>query len=139
MDDFKFSISLRVRAGDLNFGNHVGHQNYLLYFQEARIAYLDQLGFSELDIDGFATMIAEANCRYKKELFLGDTLSVGARVGRLRKKIYTMEYAILRGQTVCAEGYTAGLCLEKSAKKVVRLPQKFIDAVLNFEGIHLDS
>ena len=137
MDEFKFSISLRVRVGDLNYGNHVGHQNYFLYFQEARIAYLNQFGFSELDIDGLAMMIAEANCRYKKELFLGDNLSVDCRVSRVKKKVFIMDYRISKRQTVCAEGFTAGLCLAYSTKKIVRLPQKFTDAVIDFEGSHL--
>lgn len=47
---YQFSISLTVRAGDLNYGNHVAYYDYLLYFQEARIGYLAQFGCTELDI-----------------------------------------------------------------------------------------
>ena len=139
MDAYRFSISLKVRAGDLNYGNHVGHQNYFLYFQEARIAYLKQFGFSELDIAGCAMMIAEANCRYQKELFLGDNLSIYCRVSRLRKKLFTMEYVIMRTKdsSVCAAGFTTCPCLDYTTKKIVRLPQKFTDAVIDFEGGNL--
>jgi YbgC/YbaW family acyl-CoA thioester hydrolase len=140
MDGCKFSVSMRVRAGDLNYGNHVGHQNYFLYFQEARIAYLKQFGFSELDIAGCAMMIAEANCRYQKELFLGENLSIGCRVSRLRKRLFTMEYVIVRtkDRSVCADGFTTCLCLDYSTKKVVRLPHQFTDAVIDFEEGNLD-
>ena len=135
MDNYKFSITLRVRAGDLNYGNHVGHQNYFLYFQEARIAYLKRFGFSELDIAGCAMMIVEANCRYQKELFLDDNLFVGCRVSELRKRLFTMEYVIMRerDQSVCGDGFTTCLCLDNHTKKVIRLPQKFTDAVIEFE------
>ena len=140
MDGYKFTISLRVRVGDLNYGNHVGHQNYLLYFQEARIAYLKQFGFSELDIAGRAIMVAEANCRYQKELFFDDKLSIGCRVSRLKKRLFTMEYVIMRlkDKSVCAEGFTTCLCLDNSTKKSVRLPQAFTDAVIGFEAGGLD-
>ncbi len=138
MDGYNFSIHLNVRAGDLNFGNHVGYQNYFLYFQEARIAYLKQFGFSELDIDGRAMMIAEANCRYQKELFLGDSLTIGCRVSELRKRLFTMDYLITRKRMACAEGSTTCLCLDYETKKAVRLPQKFTESVIAFEADRLD-
>ena len=52
MSTFKFSMPLKVRIGDINYGNHVGHETFFSYFQEARIAYLSRFGFSEIDIGG---------------------------------------------------------------------------------------
>lgn len=135
MDGFRFVHSMTVRVNDLNYANHVGYQHYLTYFQEARLAYLNHLGFSELDIDGCGMMIAEAVCRYKRELFLNDAIEVGCRVSLLRSKGFRVEYAIARDGLLCAEGHTDCLCYDGGAKKVVKLPEVFRNAVAAFEGI----
>ncbi len=133
-DDPRVSIPLTVRSDDLNFAQHVAHQNYFIYFQEARIAYLGQFGFSELDICGCAMLIAEASCRYRKELFFGDRLRVSCRVVRLNPKTFVMGYAIGRGGDLCAEGSTTNLVVDPRQKKVVPLPDGFVAAVRAFEG-----
>ena len=132
--DPKFSIPLTVRSDDLNFAQHVAHQNYFIYFQEARIAYLQQFGFSELDICGCAMLIAEASCRYLKELFFGERLSIGCRVVQLKPKVFVMGYTIGRGGVLCAEGATTNLVVDPRQKQVVPLPDGFVAAVRAFEG-----
>ena len=53
MEGFKFTIPYRVRIADVNYGNHVANSAVLNFFQDARIAYLDNLGgYSELDLGG---------------------------------------------------------------------------------------
>ena len=133
--DCRFSIPLRVRAGDLNYGNHVAYYNYLLYFQEARIGYLAQFGCTELDIGGFGMIISEAQCRYKRELLLGDRIEVYCKVSDIQPKRFTMHYQIQRQQSLCAEGVTINLCFDYQAKRIARLPETFIEAVAAFEKL----
>lgn len=134
MTDFRFTIPITVRIGDINYGNHVGHQNFLLYFQEARIAYLGRLGFSEMDIGGYGMIVADVTCRYRRELFLGDVIDVGCRISEMKSKAFIMEYRIEKMDTTCATGATTNLCLDYAAKKVVALPGAFVAAVRAFEG-----
>lgn len=134
MDIFNFSIPITVRIGDINYGNHVGYQNYLLYFQDARIAYLGQFGFSERDIAGYPMMVSAVECNYKRELRLGDELTVGCRVSKIRKKAFTMEYQILKSDLLCAVGTTTNLCCDFTSRKVVQLPTPFLEAIKSFEG-----
>ncbi|MGD9369578.1 MAG: thioesterase family protein [Desulfobacteraceae bacterium] len=134
MKNDKFSIPLTVRSSDLNYGNHVGYQNYFSYFQEARIAYLNRLGYSELDIEGYGMIVGEANCKYKQELFLNDSIQVTCRTNSIKSKRFVMEYRIFRGDSICAEGFTTNYCYDYQAKTVVRLPAAFVQAVSAFEG-----
>lgn len=132
---FKFSIPLKVRIGDINYGNHVGHETYFLFFQEARIAYLDQFGFSEFDIGGYGMIMAEANCRYRHELNFGDDVIVRCGMGQLKTRSFTMDYQIVRGDVLCAVGFTAAVCYDYREKKIVHLPQQFVTAIQEFEGL----
>ncbi|MBU3948388.1 MAG: acyl-CoA thioesterase [Proteobacteria bacterium] len=135
MTEFKFSISLKVRIDDVNYGNHVGYQIYFLYFQQARIAYLAQFGYSELNINGYGMIISEANCKYKQELFFGDDIIIECRVSELKSKMFIMDYRISKANKVCASGYTTNMCFDYNKKKVVSLSQEFIDKIKEFEGV----
>ncbi len=135
MSEFKFSRPLKVRIGDINYGNHVGHETFFSYFQEARIAYLSRFGFSELDIGGCGMMMSEANCRYRKELNFGDEVIVTCRVSRLKTRSFVMDYHILRGDDLCAVGFTSALCYDYREKKIVHVPSEFVVAIQEFEGL----
>lgn len=136
---FKFSMSLRVRIRDINYGNHVGYETFFSFFQEARIAYLDQFGFSELDIGGHGIIMSEANCRYRQELNLGDYVAVKCRVSQLKTRSFTMDYAIMRGDDLCAVGFTTALCYDYREKRIVHLPQNFVAAIHDFEGLSISK
>jgi acyl-CoA thioester hydrolase len=131
----KFSIPMTVRAGDLNYGNHVGYDQFFVYFQEARLAYLNQFGFSEWDIAGYGLVVAEATCKYKRELLHGDNLTVHCGVSKLKSKVFILTYQVLKGDTVCAEGSTIHVCLDRQTRRVVAVPQAFVETIRAFEGI----
>lgn len=133
MSDYNFSIPLTVRVSDLNYGNHVGYQNFFSFFQEARIAYLAQFGFSELDIGGCGIIVAEANCRYKQELYLNDAITVACAVRALKSKMFIMDYCISMEKTICAQGFTKIMCFDHQTKSVGRVPEVFVQAVTKFE------
>lgn len=135
MKAFRFSIPLTVRVIDLNYGNHVGYQNYFSFFQEARIAYLKQFSYSEMDIEGHGMIIGEANCRYKHELFLHDEIQVACAVTELMSKGFVMEYQISKANAVCATGHTKNFCYDYQAKRVTRPPKAFVQAVRGFDKL----
>jgi acyl-CoA thioester hydrolase len=135
MTAFKFHRTLTVRVNDLNYGNHVGHQNFFSYFQEARVAYLGQFDYSELDLGGCGMILAEAGCKYKKPLFLNDKVRVACAVVELKPRRFTMAYQIERDDGVCAEGFTINLGFDYQSNRVVRLPEAFVHRIKTFEGL----
>ena len=135
MTAFKFHRTLTVRVNDLNYGNHVGHQNFFCYFHEARVAYLNQFDYSELDLGGCGMILAEAGCKYKQALFLNNTVRVTCAVSELKAKRFTMIYQIVRDEAVCAEGFTINLAFDYGTSRVVRLPEVFIRRIEAFEGL----
>lgn len=68
MDNFRFKFSYRVGVADINYGGHVANSAVLNFFQDARIAYLANLGsYSEIDLGG-----VELSCRKRMFLSSGD-------------------------------------------------------------------
>lgn len=135
MEGFKFTIPYRVRIADVNYGNHVANSAVLNFFQDARIAYLDNLGgYSELDLGGGCGIILpEAHVRYRAEMFHNDALEIGVRVRGVSRSSFKMEYRIERDGELTAEGETALVCFDYQKRKPRRLEEKFREKVLAFE------
>jgi acyl-CoA thioesterase FadM len=67
MEHFNFVLPYSVRVGDINYGGHVSNAVVLLYFQDARIGYLQRLGpYSEHDIGGCGIILPEARAALTK-------------------------------------------------------------------------
>lgn len=137
MTGFAFSIPYRVRVVDVNYGGHVANSAVLNFFQDARIAYLQNLGpFSEMDLgNGCGMILPEANVRYLAEMFLGDDLDIGVRVTEMRNSALVMAYRIDRAGQATAEGTTVLVCFDYAVRKPRRLPTEFRSAVAAFEGL----
>ncbi|GAB4250886.1 acyl-CoA thioesterase [Deferrisoma sp.] len=141
MDGFRFTLSYRPRIQDINYGGHVSYAAVLYYFQDARIAYLANLGpFSEMDVgEGCALIIPEAHVRYRAEMFLGDELEIGVRVTELRRSGLRMEYRIERSGTLTAEGETPLVIFHYPTRQVRRVPEALRVAVASFEGLAIPA
>ena len=136
MKGFNLTIPYSVRVVDVNYGGHVANSAVLNFFQDARIAYLKNLGsYSELDIGNQCGIILpEAQVRYKAEMFLGDNLVIGMRIKNISRSSFTMEYRIERDGEVMAEGETALVCFDYQKRKPRRLDVEFREKVVAFEA-----
>lgn len=136
MDGYLFTYALTVRISDLNYGGHVGNSKVLDYFQEARAAYLADLGdYRELDIGGPGIILPEAHLFYRAEMFNADHLQIGVRVSTIKKSSFRLEYRIERDGMLTAEGYTALIAFDYQQRKPVRLPAEFMQRLSVAEAI----
>jgi YbgC/YbaW family acyl-CoA thioester hydrolase len=132
---YRFYIPYTVRIADINYGGHVSNAAVLSFFQDARIAYLKQFGYSELDIGGCGIILPEAHVLYHAEMFLGDELRIGVRISELRNAAFVMAYGIKRDGTMTTEGTTNLVAFDYQTRKARRLPEPFREAVTRFEGL----
>ncbi len=131
MDAFPFVIPYGVRVADVNYGGHVANSAVLNFFQDARIAFLGELGnFSEMDLgNGCGVILPEAHVNYLAEMFLGDALQIGVRVSKIGRSSFVLDYRVERDGAATAEGWTTLVCFDYQARKPRRLPEAFRRAV----------
>jgi YbgC/YbaW family acyl-CoA thioester hydrolase len=131
MEGFRFTMLYAVRVADVNYGGHVANSAVLNFFQDARIGFLSELGgYSELDLgNACGVILPEAHVNYLAEMFLGDQLEIGARISRISRSSFVMEYRIERGGEGMAEGWTSLVCFDYQARRPRRLPEAFRKAV----------
>jgi acyl-CoA thioester hydrolase len=73
---FLFRTEIPIRISDINYGGHLGNDAVLSIVHEARIQFLQHLGYSELDIEGTGIIMTDAIIVYSSEGFYGDVLTV---------------------------------------------------------------
>ena len=136
MAGFRFQFSYRVGVADINYGGHVANSAVLNFFQDARIGYLAALGsYSEIDLGGCGMIMPEAHVFFRKEMFLGDQLSIGVKSKNLKRSSWVMEYRIERAGELTAEGDTPLICFNYETRKPCRMPPEFRTALSIFEKI----
>lgn len=128
------TTSFEVRSADINYGGHLGNEMALVYFQEARLKFLDALGYSETDIgEGKGIIMTEAHIQYKMEVFLHERLYAEVAAGESGRVFFDLDYRICResDDEVVIEGSTRQLGFDYRKRKVVSLPEKFVREIGN--------
>jgi YbgC/YbaW family acyl-CoA thioester hydrolase len=137
MDTFRFTIPYSVRVADVNYGGHVANSAVLNFFQDARLAYLKNLGgYSEMHVGGGCGLILpEAHVKYLAEMFMGDELVIGVKIVEISRSSFRMAYRIERDGKPTAEGETVLVCFDYAARKPRRLDEHFVGQVRHWEGL----
>lgn len=137
MTGFPFTIPYTVRVADVNYGGHVANSAVLNFFQDARIAYLNNLGdYSEMHVGGGCGLILpEAHVKYLAEMFMGDELTIGVKIIELGRSSLRMAYRIERDGKATAEGETVLVCFDYAVRKPRKLDKDFVEKLRAFEGL----
>lgn len=90
-DEFRFQYRVPVRFKDLDVGEHAHHSHALVYFEEARAAFWQEVG-GRKGLAGVDYILAEASIRYHARVLWPQELRVGVRVSRLGKRHFVLSY-----------------------------------------------
>jgi acyl-CoA thioester hydrolase len=102
---FPIIIDVPVAWGEMDAFGHVNNIVYFRYFESARIAYLEAIGFRG-DDGAAGPILASTHCRFRLPLEYPDTVRVGARTVDIGDDRFTMEYRVVssRHGAIAAEG-----------------------------------
>ncbi|MFZ4057179.1 MAG: acyl-CoA thioesterase, partial [Ferruginibacter sp.] len=88
------SIQIPVRIADINYGNHVGNDAFVSILHEARVQWLTQAGFSELNAGGVGLIMKDLFVSFKKEAFYGDQFTIELAVQNIAGVSFELMYRI---------------------------------------------
>jgi acyl-CoA thioesterase FadM len=130
-ENFIFITEIPLRISDINYGGHLGNDSVLSIFQEARIRFLKQFGYSEIDIEGTSIIMTDAAVQYKSQGYYGDILIVELTVDDIQKigcDFYYRATNKLNGKIV-AIGKTGIAFFDYKKNKLTSVPDKFIQLI----------
>ncbi len=106
--DYRYRHRLRVRFGETDAMAVVHHSAYLLYLEEARVAWLRAIGhpYEAIRADGVDFGVLEAFVRYRRPLVFDDEVDVHLAAGALTGTTFQVAYLLTAGQQVRATAVT---------------------------------
>ena len=125
LENYSFWKDIEVRTSDLNYGGHLGHDRVLALAHEARVAFLAEHGWTELDCAGRSLIMGDAAAVYLKEAFAGETLRIEVAVAEPTACGFRMFYRLTRkgdGQVI-ALVETGLVCFDYQHRKIACLPE----------------
>ena len=97
---YPFSQRIRVRFAETDAMGIVHHSRYLLYFEEARVAFLRHVGhpYDEVRAEGVEMAVLEAFVQYRKPLEFDDVFDVHVTIAALERVTFQMAYLLTVGR-----------------------------------------
>lgn len=128
-----FIFYYTIKQEDLNYGNHVGNERALLFFQWTRESFLRQNNLSETNIgDGSGFIQVEATVQYKKQLFLDQKIEVRITKIEIKGLKIIFEYEIYTGKELAITGTATILAYNYEEQKIKKIPAKFKEIVKKY-------
>ena len=126
-----FSIEIKVRYCETDQMGLVHHGSYINYFEEARIAWISNLGFSysEMEKSGIILPVSKLNVSYLRPAYFDDDLLVSVEIAELPTSRLIFNYTIKNKDEVVVTGTTVLAFLNKETKKPVRCPDYMLEKV----------
>lgn len=136
MDGYRFSHDIRVRFAETDAQGIAHHSNYVVWFEEARVAYLAQFreGYRSIQADGVEVLVTDLAIRFVAPSRFDDVLTVHARCVGLRGARFRFEYAVERDGTLIVDGHTGHACVNAQTLAPTRAPGWLVEAIAAVEA-----
>jgi acyl-CoA thioester hydrolase len=94
--DYAFVHRIRVRFAETDAMGIVHHSNYLLYLEEARVAYLRHLGrpYTEMRADGVDHAVLECFVSYRKPLVFDEEVDIHLALAATTRATFQIAYLL---------------------------------------------
>lgn len=106
----------------------IHHSNYIRYFEEARLDWMEQIGldYRQLEEMGIMIPVLSAQCRYLIPVRFGDEIEISVKLAKFDGIKMEFSYEIYQRETgrLCTTGQT-GHCFLDSRMKPLRLKRQF--------------
>lgn len=120
------SLRLQVRWGDMDAFGHVNNAEYLRYFEQSRIEWLEGIGYP-LSGKGTGPILAKVSVTYLKPIVYPTEMEIRLYAGPVGRTSFTLVSEIVNGRDA-AERFTEGefvtVWVDYEASKSVPIPDR---------------
>lgn len=106
----------------------VHHSNYIRWFEEARIHFMEEAGYSyaRIEAEGIMLPVLSAECQYRSSVRFGDTILIEASICEFNGFKMVIEYIVTDKESgeLRAKGKTTH-CFTDSEMKPLRINKSF--------------
>ena len=126
-ENFIFETEIKVRISDINYGGHLGNDAVLSLAHEARIRFLESMGYTELNIEGASIIMTDAEIVYRNESFYGDLINIALAIQDISNTGFDFLYRLVRvsDNKEIARAKTGIVFFNYETKKIIPIPENF--------------
>lgn len=128
------TLDLPVRFVETDGMGVVHHSNYLVWFEAARVHWMDVAGvpYAQVAAGGNHFAVTAAGVEYRAPARFGDTVRVTAFLAQLRSRQVRFEYSVenVANGALLASGYTQHICVDL-AGHMAKIPPAILDRLLD--------
>ncbi len=126
-DRFSFSTPITIYINHINYGNHLDNSALLALVSEARVRFFKALGYTELNVEGFGIIVADAAIQYRSEAFHGEVLVFEMTANDFNKYGCDLVYRVSEQNSdrEVARGKTGIMFFDYAARKPASVPTAF--------------
>jgi len=127
-DVFSFETEIPLRITDINYGGHLGNDSVLALIHEARVRFLKEQGYTELDVCGNGLIQSDAVIVFKSEAFYGDIISIKVTVGDFSSFGCDFFFLLANSQSgkEVVRAKTGIVFFDYTKKKPIKVPEEFL-------------
>jgi acyl-CoA thioester hydrolase len=122
-DPARFRIETEIRYSDLDPNDHVNHARYLIYLEEARLAFRRLLGRDPGLPDEVTWPIAELTIRYLRSAEYPGSVTVELEPIHVGRTSFTLGYGIFDGAGCVAVAMNRSVCVDRATGRKVPLQE----------------
>lgn len=124
-EKYIFECNFHIRATDLNYGNHMGNEVFLKFAQEARMKFFQHFGYTELDLEGLGTIMADCEIKFMDQGYYNDEVQIEIGISDFGRVGFNLVYKFYNrnSEKVMALIKTAILCYSYDDQKVKSIPE----------------
>ncbi len=141
MSDYHFYHPVEVRYGDLDPQGHVNNAKHLTYFEQARVAYMINLGLFTKDQSfmKIGVIVADVHITYLAPVYFGQNIKVGVRTAKLGNKSMTWEQNVMDADSgkELSKGELVIVTYDYETEKTISIPQEWREKIVEFEGLQV--
>lgn len=139
----KVCTPISIRYGETDKMGVVYHANYLLYFEDARTHFLEEIGYPYKSIEdqGYMSPVVSFEVKYGEPLRYGDTAIVRTWVSESKGTKTTYSYEVFKEEDdlntakPCCTGSSVHCVVETSTFKPVSIKRELPDLYALYEKV----
>jgi acyl-CoA thioester hydrolase len=110
-----------VRFRDLDPMGHVNNAVFLTYIEQARVAFLAEVG-AATGLEDMNMIVARVEIDFKAPVRFGQEVEVSVRASRFGTKSFDLDYELRVGGEVVAEAKSVQVAYDYDRRKAIPLP-----------------
>lgn len=118
--------------------NVIHHSNYIRWFEEARINFMEKAGYpyDKMEFNGIMLPVLSADCSYKNSIHFGDTVLIHTAICQFNGFKMTLQYKIInkKNSELHAFGSTTH-CFTDMNMKPIRIKKNYPEIYELFDKI----